>query len=168
MANRKIKRILGLDLSIRQPGLAVVELRGDGLFLSYASTITTDDRRGERDRYDHIAAWLRFTLHEQRFNIDEIAREMTVRSRNMHTTRALFGVRAISEYVLRGTGIPVFDYTPKQVKKTLTGDGDAPKTAVLDAVLRYIPGAEFSSLDESDAAAVVIHHLLATKQITRG
>ena len=55
---------------------------------------------------------------------------------------------------------PVFEYTPSQVKKAVTGKGNAKKTMVRDAVVgRLEVETESLEVDASDALAVALCHI---------
>ena len=160
------ERYLGLDLSLASPGLAVVEIRRGGPSLIHVDTLKTSNRWEEGERFEHIAAWLTCTYYEWGPFV-AVAREMSVSSRNMHTARALFGVRAMSSYVFRRSGVEIVDFTPSAVKKELTGNGKAEKADVEKAVRQYFPGASFKTDDESDAAAIVLTLLIRNGKVKR-
>lgn len=160
------ERYLGLDLSLSSPGLAVVELRRGKPVLLHVDTLKTSNRWSEGERFDHIAAWLACKYYEWGPFVT-VAREMSVSSRNMHTARALFGVRAMSSYVFRRSGVEIVDFTPSAVKKELTGNGKAEKADVENAVRQFFPKATFRSDDESDAAAIVLTLLVREGKIIR-
>ncbi len=60
-------------------------------------------------------------------------------------------------------GLPVGDYNPMQVKKAVSGFGWADKTQVGKMVMTLLNLKEPLPVDASDAAAVAIGHLLATR-----
>jgi len=63
--------------------------------------------------------------------------------------------------------IPVGDYNPMQVKKAVSGYGWADKIQVGKMVQVLLNLKESLPLDASDAAAVAIGHLLATRRTTQ-
>ncbi|WP_169713634.1 crossover junction endodeoxyribonuclease RuvC [Paludifilum halophilum] len=161
-----VKRYLGLDLSLTSPGLAVAEIRRGKINLVHLDTLKTSNKWDEGQRFDHVAAWLACKFYEWG-PFEAVAREMAVGSFNAHINRSLFGVRAMSAHVLRGTGTKFADYTPSSVKKEIGGSGKAGKDAVEAGVLRYFPDTEFRGDDESDAVAVVLTYLIREGVINR-
>ena len=54
---------------------------------------------------------------------------------------------------------------PKRIKKLLTGDGNAEKTAVASALRKYVGEQKYACDDMSDAVAVGVAWLLQNKMI---
>ena len=55
-------------------------------------------------------------------------------------------------------GIPVAEYAPNQVKKTVVGAGHADKTQIMMMLKILLPKAEPKSADAADALAIAITH----------
>jgi len=55
-------------------------------------------------------------------------------------------------------GIPVHEYTPNQVKKTVVGTGHAAKEQIQMMVRTLLPGCELATPDAADALAVAVCH----------
>jgi crossover junction endodeoxyribonuclease RuvC len=60
--------------------------------------------------------------------------------------------------VLARAGLPVTEYLPNLVKKTVVGTGHAAKGQVQVMVAALLPGAGVVSADAADALAVAICH----------
>jgi crossover junction endodeoxyribonuclease RuvC len=157
LANKRT-RYLGLDLSLSYPGLAVVDITRGGPRIVCVDSIPTDPRRwDEGQRLDYVAAWLKCALYEYG-PFDGIVREQAPNGYNAHVSRALFGVRAVSEICFRGLGVTIFEYSPATVKKQVAGNGRATKEDVERGVLSYFPDAEPRNDNETDALAVLLTH----------
>jgi crossover junction endodeoxyribonuclease RuvC len=55
-------------------------------------------------------------------------------------------------------GIPVFEYTPREIKKSVVGSGAADKLQIQDTLSRLFRKDLSGSLDATDALAVACHH----------
>ncbi len=103
-------------------------------------------------------------LHEglsrilEEFNPMEAAVEETFVNKNAASTLKLGQARAISLLVPAHAGLPVAEYSPNLIKKTVVGAGHADKGQVQMMVKILLPGAVMESADAADALAVAICH----------
>ncbi|MDR0915887.1 MAG: crossover junction endodeoxyribonuclease RuvC [Oscillospiraceae bacterium] len=140
--------ILGIDPGIATVGFGVVESRGpDARHISHG-VITTD-------------AGLRLALRLQRiytdvgelidtFHPDAIAVEELFFNTNITTGIAVAHGRAAAILAGEGRAVPMFEYTPLQVKQAITGYGRAEKHQVMDMVKRLL---SLDALPRPDDAA---------------
>jgi crossover junction endodeoxyribonuclease RuvC len=93
------------------------------------------------------------------FKPDSIAVEELFFNTNLKTAVAVAHGRAAVILAGEERGIPMFEYTPLQVKKAVTGYGRAEKKQVMDMVRRLL---ELESIpkpdDAADALAIAICH----------
>jgi crossover junction endodeoxyribonuclease RuvC len=158
MSKATKKRYLGLDLSLAYPGLAVVDVDRGHLRIVHLDSLPNGSTKWDTgQRLDHVGAWLKCALY-QFGHFDGIVREQAPNGHNAHVSRALFGVRAVSEICFRGLGVPIFEYSPATVKKQVAGNGRATKEDVERGVLSYFPDAEPRNDNETDALAVLLTH----------
>ena len=65
--------------------------------------------------------------------------------------------------VAKKNGLPIFEYTPLQIKKTLTGYGRAEKKQMQEMVRNYLGMDKLIKPDDAaDAVAAAITHALMT------
>ena len=91
---------------------------------------------------------------------DAVALEKLYFQTNQKTAMRVAEVRGAIMNVASGAGVPVFEYTPGEVKSAATGFGKADKEAVarmLHALLKIEKDIEHD--DEYDAIAIAITHL---------
>ncbi len=67
-------------------------------------------------------------------------------------------VRGVALLAPARCGIPVTEYTPNAVKKTVVGAGHAAKQQVEMMVSTLLPGCQIHGADAADALAVAICH----------
>jgi len=86
--------------------------------------------------------------------------EMAFHGANARSALQLAHARGVLLAVLAGAGVPVAEYTPATIKKSITGNGRAEKAQVQGMVERLVrsdlPG---RGLDRSDALAVALCHM---------
>lgn len=93
------------------------------------------------------------------FRPDEAAVEQVFTHKNALSALKLGQARGVAVAACAANGIPVSDYEPTQVKKTLVGAGRAEKTQVAFMVGQLLGQKPDWALDTSDALACAICHL---------
>ena len=89
---------------------------------------------------------------------DEAAVEETFVNKNPVSTLKLGQARGVALLAPARSGIPVTEYTPNAVKKTVVGVGHAAKQQVGMMVSTLLPGCQIHGADAADALAVAICH----------
>ncbi len=149
-------RIIGFDPGLRTMGWGVI--RQEGMRLSHVAHGTI--RSGSKD---DLAARLR-TLFEGACAIiaahapDEAAVEQTFVNKDAVATLKLGHARAIALLAPALADVPVSEYAPNQVKKSVVGAGLAEKGQVMAMVKRILPQCGVTSADAADALAIAITH----------
>lgn len=148
--------ILGLDPGLRATGWGVVDVDGPRLrFVACGAAVTRSDAAlAERLNVLHAAVSAVLTAHRP----DEAAVEETFVAKDPRGALALGQARGVALLAPAQAGVPVAEYAPTQVKKTVVGVGRADKGQVEHMVRRLLPGADPASADAADALAVAICH----------
>ena len=150
-------RILGIDPGVATVGFGVIESdRGIQQMVQYGA-ITTSAGLPLATRLVQIAADLEQLITQ--FNPDEIAVEELFFSKNITTGIAVAHARGVILYTAERLQVPVYEYTPMQVKQAVVGYGLAEKNQVMDMTrrllkLRSVPKPD----DAADALAIAICH----------
>ena len=150
-------RILGIDPGIATVGFGVVDSdRGRQKYIT-CGVITTPAGQTLSERLDQI-----YTDLEQlceAFKPDAVAVEELFFNTNITTGIAVAHGRGVILLALRRAGIPIYEYTPLQVKQAVCGYGRAEKRQVIDMVRRIlnIPTAPKPD-DAADAVAIALCH----------
>ncbi|MBT6117280.1 MAG: crossover junction endodeoxyribonuclease RuvC, partial [Rhodospirillaceae bacterium] len=93
-----------------------------------------------------------------RFEPDEACVEETFVNRNFGSALKLGQARGVVLLAPAHRGVPVAEYAPNLVKKSVVGAGHADK-AQIDAMVRMLlPGCDPAGPDAADALAVAICH----------
>ena len=89
----------------------------------------------------------------------EVALEATFYGANVQTLMKMCHARGAILLALAGAGLPVFEYSPREVKKAVVGNGNASKQQVAFMVRTLFgAAAQSSEYDASDALAVAMCH----------
>lgn len=149
-------RLIGLDPGLRRTGWGVIEVSGNRLTHVANGTVGSDAALSLAERLSQLFDALTAVIAEYR--PDEAAVEETFVNRNPSSTLKLGQARGIALLVPAQAGIPVFEYTPNQVKKTVVGTGHAAKQQIALMVKTLLPGSDAATPDAADALAVAICH----------
>ena len=85
-------------------------------------------------------------------------------NQNITTGITVAEARGVVILVARQHELPIYEYTPLQIKQTLTGYGRAKKKDMQEAVRQYLNMREIVKPDDAaDALAAAITHALMTR-----
>jgi crossover junction endodeoxyribonuclease RuvC len=148
--------ILGIDPGSRVTGFGIIRVRGQRSELVDHGVIglKKEVRHGERLRhiYEQVDGLI------ERCSPDVCAIEMPVYGKNPQSMLKLGRAQAAAMLAALNRGIEVDEYTPKEVKKAVTGNGAAAKEQVafmVEKVLQMESGLKVS-FDALDALAVAL------------
>jgi crossover junction endodeoxyribonuclease RuvC len=153
---RRPIRILGIDPGLRRTGWGVVEIDGNRLTFVACGSVATDDKADLSRRLLAIHDGLSRIVTE--FVPDEAAVEATFVNRDGAATLKLGQARGIAMLVPAKAQVPVAEYAPNLVKKTIVGAGHGEKTQVRMMIGVLLPKADPQSHDAADALAIAICH----------
>lgn len=158
-------RLIGLDPGLRNTGWGVVAVRDNRLAHVADGVIKTNPKLALAQRLVELRDGLVEIM--DRYKPDEAAVEETFVNTNPASTLKLGQARGIALLVPASDGIPVDEYPPNLVKKTVVGAGHAAKEQVQMMVRTLLPGCDVQSADAADALAVAIchaHHRIARQR----
>lgn len=149
-------RLIGIDPGLGATGWGIIEMEGNRLSHVADGVVTSDVSRSLAERLVQLAEGLESILATYRPM--EAAVEETFVNRNAVSTLRLGQARGVSLLIPARAGLPVAEYLPNLVKKTVVGSGHAAKAQVQAMVRRLLPGALLQTADAADALAVAICH----------
>ena len=155
MSTRPI-RILGIDPGLRRTGWGVVAIQGSRLSFLACGSVASDDKAALSQRLLSIHDGLRLVVTEHA--PDEAAVEATFVNRDAAATLKLGQARGIAMLVPALAGLPVAEYAPNLVKKTIVGAGHSEKVQIRMMVKVLLPKADPQSDDAADALAIAVTH----------
>lgn len=151
-------RTIGIDPSLRQTGFGIVESRGNVLRPICFGVIKTDSTAKLEDRLLDIERELEKII--EKYAPSEAAVENPFYARNIKTAITLGQVRGAVLVALSSQKCKFYQYSALEIKKAVTGHGQASKDQV-QVMVRALLGLDESSIpdDASDALAAAICHL---------
>jgi crossover junction endodeoxyribonuclease RuvC len=157
-------RVLGLDPAASGPtGYGIVESDGQkNRLLSYGAVRVPSQRQKESPgaTLSEIHALVCRLINE--FKPQTVAVESVFTALNMRTALRLAEVRGVVLLAAEQNRIPVHSYSPREVKASVTGYGQADKRQMQVMVRALLAMAELPEpADAADALAVALCHLQA-------
>ena len=157
MRNKKNRSVLAIDPGYDRVGIAV--MRGEKLTMSECLVPTTKEFS---ERLKQIYQRITTVIHEHR--PDAIAIETIFMTRNQKTAIKVAEARGVAILAAANAGLPLFEYSPQDVKIAVTGQGNADKKAVIKMVglILKLPARKRFD-DEYDAIALGLAHQAAVR-----
>lgn len=149
-------RILGIDPGLQRMGWGVIESFGNSLGFVAAGTIRSEVKLSLADRLCQLHDGLSEVM--QQYMPEEAAVEQTFVNKDAKATLKLGQARGIALLVPARGGLPVAEYAPNQVKKSVIGVGHGDKNQIKLMVNMLLPKASFDTDDAADALAIAICH----------
>ncbi|MEM7547344.1 MAG: crossover junction endodeoxyribonuclease RuvC [Pseudomonadota bacterium] len=150
-------RVIGIDPGLRNTGWGVIERREGGRLAYIACGVIQTATGDLAPRLLALADGLRRVFETYEPAVASV--EKTFVNRDPAGALKLGHARAIALLVPAEVGLPVFEYAPNEVKKTVVGVGHAGKEQVKRMVEILLPGAKPKTSDAADALAIAICHV---------
>ena len=159
-------RILGIDPGVAIVGFGVVDHeRGQSKMVQYGA-INTQAGLPLATRLVQIESDLRHLI--EHFQPDVISIEELFFSKNITTGIAVAHARGVILCTAEKAGIPIYEYTPMQVKQAVVGYGLAEKHQVMDMVRRLLKLKAIPRPDDAaDALAIALCHARSVTSLLR-
>lgn len=153
---------MGIDPGTGILGFGVIEVTGSKMKLVDAGVIRTPAHTPHDERLEEIFDGLTEIIAATK--PDAFSIEKLFFTRNITTAMSVAEARGVAILVARKAGLVVSEYTPPQIKQTLTGYGKADKKQVQEMVRLQLGLKEVPKPDDcADALAAAITHSLMTR-----
>jgi crossover junction endodeoxyribonuclease RuvC len=150
--------VLGIDPGTAITGYGLVrEENGQGVAIAYG-TLTTPSDLPLPDRlkllYHDLTALI------EQYRPDQSAIEQLFFNKNVRTALAVGHARGVTLLALAQAAVPIYEYTPLEVKQAVTGHGRAEKAQVQQMVTLLLGLDKVPKPDDvADALAIALCHL---------
>lgn len=150
-------KILGIDPGMAIVGYSILDYDGRNLELKHSGSIQT--KKGERESARLLEIYNDMTSVVEMYKPDVCAIEKLFFFRNYTTVMPVSHARGVILTVLEQHNIPIYEYTPIEVKQILTGYGRADKKEV-ERMVKLCLGVEtLPKLDDTvDSIAMCISY----------
>ena len=150
-------KILGIDPGVATVGFGLLETSGAQQRMLSCGIITTPAHTPLSSRLDRIYTDLEELIRS--CNPDAISIEELFFSKNITTGIPVAHARGVVLLCAFRCGVPVYEYTPMQVKQAVVGYGKAEKRQVMEMTRRLLRLAEVPRPDDAaDAVAIALCH----------
>ncbi len=155
-------RIIGIDPGTGILGFGVIEVDGSKLTLIDAGVVSTPAHTPLDERLEDIFDSLNSVIKQTKPQVMSI--EKLFFSRNITTAISVSHARGVAMLAARKANLSIAEYTPLQIKQSVTGYGRADKKQVQEMVkiqlgLKQVPKSD----DCADALAAAITYYLMTR-----
>lgn len=152
--------VLGIDPGYAIVGWGLVEFKNNSFRpLRYGAIITeadTDFNERLRMIFDDLSEVIKT------FKPDAMSIEKLYFTTNQKTAIMVAEARGVILLSAKQNGLPIFEYTPLQVKTAVTGYGKAKKPQVMEMTRRLLKLPEVPKPDDTaDALAIALTHIQA-------
>lgn len=154
---KPVKIILGIDPGTLVMGHGIIAVNGNSMELLEMNVLKLS---GKKDNYERLQL-----IHQQvvllvkKYKPHEFAIESPFFGKNVQSMLKLGRAQGVAIAAAMSAGLPVTEYSPKKIKQSITGNGNADKEQVWK-MLRHILSLEEKPrhFDATDALAVAICH----------
>lgn len=158
--------ILGIDPGVATIGFGVVRAERQKNTLIQYGVITTPPGIPLSNRLLQISRDMEELIHA--FHPDEMAVEELFFTKNITTGIAVAHGRGVLLYTAEKLHLPVYEYTPMQIKQAVVGYGLAEKRQVMDMTRRLLKLKAVPRPDDAaDALAIAICHARSATSLLR-
>ena len=150
-------RILGIDPGYAILGYGVVEMKGNKFTVCDCGAVTTEAGMAMTDRLKILYHALMDIIEEQAPDVASV--EELFFNTNTKTALLVGQARGVAILACANAGIPIYEYTPLQIKQALVGYGRAEKKQIQMMVKTILNLSQIPKPDDvSDALAAAICH----------
>jgi crossover junction endodeoxyribonuclease RuvC len=149
--------ILGIDPGTRLMGYGIIEISASRISLTSMDVLKLSSKIDgyERLKLIHEKVCDLVNLHRP----DALAIEAPFFGKNIQSMLKLGRAQGVAIAAALGAGVPVTEYSPRKVKQSITGNGNADKLQVLKMLKQLLSFEEDPKyLDATDALAVAVCH----------
>jgi crossover junction endodeoxyribonuclease RuvC len=151
-------RVLGIDPSIQSTGFGIIEYSNNTYTVINCGVIKPSRRKLFHHKINEIKSRLDELIAE--YEPDEVAIENPFYARNIKTAITLGQVRGATLVAIASHNCSLFEYSPLEIKKAVTGYGQADKNQVRVMVQTLLNiNDKRLETDASDALAAAYCHL---------
>lgn len=151
------KIILGIDPGTLQMGYSIIEIGNGRMILKEMQTLRLS---GKKDNHERL-----HLIHKKvselivLFRPDEFAIEAPFFGKNVQSMLKLGRAQGVAIAAAMSAGIPVTEYSPRKVKQSITGNGNADKEQVWKMLKELLKIKEQPKyFDATDALAIAVCH----------
>lgn len=149
--------VLGIDPGLIKTGYGIVNLKDNNISYITSGTIITDTKLNIENRLKNIYVNINNLIES--YKPDFFSIEETFVNNNPTSSLKLGQARGTAILCAGMNNVPVFEYKPNTIKKSITGIGKATKEQIGMMIKCLLPQVNLKTEDEADALAIAICHI---------
>ena len=160
------KIILGVDPGTLLMGYGIIQVTGNIIFIKEMSVLKLS---GKKDNYTRLQL-IHKRIEEliEKHQPHEFAIEAPFFGKNVQSMLKLGRAQGVAIAAAISAGLPVTEYSPKKIKQSITGNGNADKEQVWKMLQRMLSLKEAPQyFDATDALAVAVCHHFQDKPVLK-
>src|SRR5881394_3683889 len=161
-----VMRVLAVDASLRNTGVAIVDANNGKPLSSYFGTI--HNASSMRSSSCLVAIRDRLVDLIREHPPDCCALESVIYVQSYKTAILLGAARGAAILAAAENGLPIFEYQPRRIKQATVGTGSAKKNQVAFMMRALLGLTETPDSDSADALAIALTHLRAQESARLG
>ena len=151
------KIIIGIDPGTNNMGLGIIGFRRSSIHILAMDVLRLDKLPNQALKLKKIFETVLRNIDA--YNPDELAVESPFYGKNVQSMLKLGRAQGVAIAAALHRDIPVFEYSPRKIKQSITGKGGASKEQVAGMLFRILDIREIpNELDITDALAVALCH----------
>ena len=155
--NKNSKIILGIDPGTLMMGFGIIEVSGNTLTLIVMDVLKIPAKKDPYQKLELIH--LKVCELVKKYAPDHLAIEAPFFGKNIQSMLKLGRAQGVAIAAAMQAGVPVTEYSPRKIKQSITGNGNADKLQVMKMLQRIMLFKEDPRfLDATDALAVAVCH----------
>ena len=153
-------RVIGIDPGTGILGFGVINITRGRVKMITAGVITTPAHTPLPERLEEIYVGLTDIIKETQPDVMSV--EKLFFTKNITTAISVAEARGVAILTGRQADLPIYEYTPNEIKKSITGYGAAKKLQVQEMV-RIQLGLQEKPDDCADALAAALTHVFMSR-----
>lgn len=156
------KVILGIDPGTNILGYGIIHVKGSKMTLIVMGVVRLEKLENQALKLQKIFEKVSALISE--YKPDEFAIEAPFFGKNVQSMLKLGRAQGVAIAAALSCNIPIVEYSPKKIKQSITGSGNASKeqvAAMLKSLLNFKETPEF--LDATDGLAAAVCHYFQRK-----
>lgn len=154
---KPVKIILGIDPGTLVMGYGIIEVCGTQVRLKEMQVLKLSGKKDSHQRLQLIHQKVEELIRQ--FHPHEFAIEAPFFGKNVQSMLKLGRAQGVAIAAAMSAGLPVTEYSPKKVKQSITGNGNAAKEQVWKMLQQLLVLEERPRyFDATDAIAVAVCH----------
>lgn len=151
------KIILGIDPGTVMMGFGIIKVSGSVVTLIKMDVLKLS---AKKDAYEKLRLiHCKVVELVKLYSPDELAIEAPFFGKNVQSMLKLGRAQGVAIAAAMQSGLPVTEYSPRKIKQSITGNGNADKQQVMKMLQRILSFTEDPKyLDATDALAVAVCH----------